>query len=315
MTEVLDQRAKYYAQQWLSPNIKNPDVVGAWRGGPNLVLRDLYNLGLKDVFEYILEALRGNLGSKAVAEFDTAWAKVAKPREDAVFHELLKKKLAIGPDGEHLPGVIGTTQLGNRIVGKTFKVYTRKNGREDLVLPKNVYWPIYAGEGDERAENSGVADELPEGAEPLSVGALVTRIANVVAIDACDAIVDRLDEGTGSATIRGRVGAQPAGADATESGVLLFTLTCAATAFGAAGDDTPGGLATAAAIADDTSADASGTLGYCRAGSIGTGGGAPDDLIDGEAGTSGADFNFNTLAIVIGATVSMTSWTVTMPES
>lgn len=140
-----------------------------------------------------------------------------------------------------------------------------------------------------------------------------TRISNAAAIAACNAIVDLLDEGTGAATIRGRTGTQPANPDATESGTLLFTLTCSSTAFGAAADANPGGRATAASITDDTSADATGTLGYCRAGSIGAGGG--NAHIDGEAGTSGADFNFNTVSIVAGSTVSLTSWTVTMPES
>ena len=314
-TAVLDGAAKFYARQWLSPDIPNPNQEGMWRGGPSLVLRDLYNLTFKDAFEYVLQGIRDNLGKKALADFDAAWAKTAKPREDKVFHELLKTKLAVGPDGEHLDGVIGTTQIDNRIVGKRVVIHKRKGARPDLAMVKNAYWPVYAGEGHERAAYSDVADELPEDAEPLSVGALNTRVANVIAIELCDAMVDHLDEGTGAATIRGRVGAQPAGADETESGTLLFTLTCNATSFGAASDAGPGGIATAASISDDTNADASGTLGYCRAGSIGSGGGAPDDLIDGEAQTSGGDFNFNTLSIVAGATVSMTSWTVTMPES
>ncbi len=62
-------------------------------------------------------------------------------------------------------------------------------------------------------------------------------------------------------------------------------------------------------------ADAAGTLGYCRASATNDGATPLDDHIDGEAGTSGADFNFNMLSIVSGATVSLTSWTVTMPES
>ena len=142
--------------------------------------------------------------------------------------------------------------------------------------------------------------------------ALNTRIAAVAAIAACDAIVDRLDLGTTAATIRGRSGTQPADPDAAESGTLLFTLTCSDPAFGAAVDAAPGGRATANSITDDSSADATGTLAYCRAGATGTG---ADDVIDGEAGTSSADFNFNTVSIVSGSTVSMTSWTVTMPQT
>ncbi len=138
------------------------------------------------------------------------------------------------------------------------------------------------------------------------------RLSANCAIDACDAIVDRLDLGSTDATIRGRTGTQPSDPDATESGTLLFTLTMSATAFGAAADGAPGGVATAASITDDSSADATGTLAYCRIGSTGTG---ADDEIDGEAGTSGADFNFNTVSIVSGSTVSMTSLTVTVPQT
>jgi len=142
--------------------------------------------------------------------------------------------------------------------------------------------------------------------------ALNTRLAAATAIAACNAVVDALDGGTTAATIRGRTGTQPADPDAAESGTLLFTLTCTDPAFGGAVDGAPGGVATASAITDDSSADATGTLTYCRAGATGTG---ADDIIDGEAGTSGADFNFNTVSIVSGSTVSMTSWTVTMPQT
>jgi len=145
--------------------------------------------------------------------------------------------------------------------------------------------------------------------------ALNTRISNEVALLMADACVDNLDEGAGAAVIQGRTGAQPAGADTATSGTNLFTLVCSDPAFGNAADGAPGGVATASAVTDDSSADATGTLGYCRASSTADGATPADDHIDGEAGTSGADFNFNTLAIVSGATVSLTSWTVTMPES
>jgi hypothetical protein len=148
-----------------------------------------------------------------------------------------------------------------------------------------------------------------------SLYALNTRISNVTAILACDAVVDALDEGTGAAVIQGRTGAQPADPDTTVTGTLLFTLVCSDPAFGGAVDAGPGAIATADPITDDPSADATDTVGYLRASSSNDGAAPLDDHIDGEAGTSGADFNFNTLAIVTGAVVSMTAWTVTMPES
>ena len=147
------------------------------------------------------------------------------------------------------------------------------------------------------------------------MGATVTKISNEVALLMADACVDNLDEGSAGATIQGRTGSQPADPDTSVSGTNLFTLTCSATAFGAAADATPGGEATAASITDDSSADATGTLGYVRCSSSNSGGTPLDDHIDGEAGTSGADWNFNTLSIVSGSTVSATSWTVKMPES
>lgn len=130
-----------------------------------------------------------------------------------------------------------------------------------------------------------------------------------------DAAVDNLDEGAGAAVIQGRTGAQPADPDTAVSGTNLFTLVCSDPAFGNAADAAPGGTATASAITADSSADATGTLGYCRASSTADGATPADDHIDGEAGTSGADFNFNTLAIVSGANVDLTAWTVTQPES
>lgn len=137
-----------------------------------------------------------------------------------------------------------------------------------------------------------------------------TRISNAAAIAACDAIVDLLDAGAGAGYIEIRTGAQPADPDTAASGTLLATLTCSDPAFGAAADAAPGATATASSITDDSSADATGTAGYFRAYDS-------DDnaIIDGEVGTSGADMNLNSVSISSGATVSVTSWTVTMPES
>jgi hypothetical protein len=149
----------------------------------------------------------------------------------------------------------------------------------------------------------------------MPVGALNTRISNEVAILMCDAAVDNLDEGTAGGVVEGRSGAQPADPDTLVSGTLLFTLLLSATAFGNAIDAAPGAIATAAAITDDSSADATATVGYCRASSSNAQPTPLDDHIDGEAGTAGADWNFNTTSIVAGSTVSATSWTVTQPES
>ena len=315
-TATLDEAARHYAGEWMRPDRKSPSGL-LYIGGPAYVLQDFQNFTFKDEFDYLLDGIKQWLGARALGQFEKA-AKGFIPRDDGVFQQLLKERLAIDPDGNHIDGAIGTTELGNRIVGHRQKIIkTRRLG--EVALLKHVYWPIYAGETEERIAGHirteiGVgagADPLPPGAVSPSIGATNPNISAEAAIAGCDAIVDRLDEGSTAATIRGRTGAQPADPDAAETGTLLFTLTMSATAFGNAADDAPGGLATAAAITDDSSADATGTLAYCRCGATGTG---ADDHIDGEAGTSASDFNFNTLAITSGSTVSMSAFTVEVPQ-
>ena len=301
---TLDQAAIDYAAMFLQPSVKSPS--GAWVSGPERIQQDFYAFDFKDEFEYLLQKIRQELGKSSKARLDAIAEKTFSPRDDRTLEKLLAEKLAVDLNGDHIEGRVGTVQIGARVVGK------RLNSRGFV---KNLYWPIYAGEGEERSIGSSVVDSLPEGAEPLPVGALNTRISNECAILACDSVVDNLDEGTGAAVIQGRSGTQPADPDTTVTGTLLFTLVCSDPAFGAAADAAPGATATASSITDDSSADATGTLGYCRASATNDGATPLDDHIDGEAGTSGADFNFNTLSIVSGATVSMTSWTVTMPES
>lgn len=122
---------------------------------------------------------------------------------------------------------------------------------------------------------------------------LVTGTRNA----ACDAIVDLIDVGStdpnGDIVIR------------TVGDVEVATLAFAATAFGASA----AGVATAAAIADDTNA---------------TGGTAHDfifqnrdnaEVLEGTVLTSGGDLNLSSLVIGAGDTVSISSFTVTMPAS
>lgn len=146
--------------------------------------------------------------------------------------------------------------------------------------------------------------------------ALDTRISIAMAIDMADAGLVLLDEGTVGVVLEGRTTPRPADPDAAVTGSLLFALNSDdGTTFGGAVDDSPGALATAGVIDDDISADDTGTLAYIRASSANSVDTPLNDHIDGEAGTSGADFNFNTLEIVSGATVSLTSWTAKMPQS
>lgn len=314
-TATLDQAARDYAGMWLLADRKSPSGK-MWINGPERVLQDFHNAHFKDEFEYLVHSdsgIKAWLGSKALKEFETRAEEVFTKRDDAVFAEELKTRLAVDPKGNHIEGAIGTVKLGNRIVGGQAKIIkTRRFG--EIILSKPVYWPVYAGESEERKAGSSRPDPLPEGAEPwplFEMQATNPNISAECAILGLDTIVDNLDEGSTAATIRGRTGTQPADPDATETGTLLFTLTMSDPAFGAASDDTPGAIATADTITDDSSADATGTLAYCRVGATGTG---ADDHIDGSAGTSSADFIFNTVSIVSGSTVSMSAFTMSLPQ-
>ena len=146
--------------------------------------------------------------------------------------------------------------------------------------------------------------------------ALDTRISIAMAIAMADAGLVLLDEGTVGVVIEGRTTPRPADPDAAVTGTLLFQLNSDdAVTFAGAVDGAPGAIATAGVIDDDTVANNTGTLLYVRASSANVVDTPLNDHMDGEAGTSGADFNFNTLAIVAGATVSLTAWTATMPQS
>lgn len=135
-------------------------------------------------------------------------------------------------------------------------------------------------------------------------------ITNAAVLAMLNNLAATFDAGT-AAVIEGRTGTQPADADSSVTGTLLFTCTMNATAFGAGAADTnPGGRLTASAITDDSSADATGTLGYLVI-KTQTGGTVVMML---SVGTSGADANFNTLSIVSGAVVSISAFTVSMAE-
>lgn len=143
--------------------------------------------------------------------------------------------------------------------------------------------------------------------------AVATRISNAAAKAACDAIVDRLDLGTGTATGLLRIydGTQATDPDtAVGAQVKLAELTLTNPAFGNAADASPGGRATAATITGDSSADATGTASWFRA--IDRDATA---VIDGSVGTSSADLILGSVSITAGVQVNITSWTVTVPET
>jgi hypothetical protein len=99
-------------------------------------------------------------------------------------------------------------------------------------------------------------------------------------------------------------GSRPANVAAAISGTLLAECVCNASAFAAAAS---GGVLTANAIANDSSANASGTASHYRLfRSDGT-----TAVIDGDVSTSGADLNLDNTSINSGQVVSITSFTIT----
>ena len=126
------------------------------------------------------------------------------------------------------------------------------------------------------------------------------KISNAAANAEIDALTALLNTGY----LRIYDGTQPANVDtAISDQTLLAELRFGATAFGAGSS----GVATANAITQDSSANATGTAAWFRAlGSNGT-----SAVADGSVGTSGADLNLNSVAIQSEAAVSVTSMTIT----
>jgi hypothetical protein len=118
---------------------------------------------------------------------------------------------------------------------------------------------------------------------------------------------DFIGTAAASGYIRIYTGTQPTDADtAIGAQVLLATLRFGATAFPAA----VAGVLTANAITSDTNAAATGTAAWARIlKSDGT-----STLFDGTVGTSAANVVINSVAISAGATVSCSSFTVTISK-
>lgn len=122
-------------------------------------------------------------------------------------------------------------------------------------------------------------------------------------------MVDELDTGTGAGTIPIRTGAPPTNVSDASSGTLLGTCTFSATAFGAAST----GVATAAAITSDTTADNSGDAGHFRLYK-----GAAGDTAASAQGTAGnagdtPDMTFDNKTIVAGGVIAISSMALTVP--
>lgn len=113
-----------------------------------------------------------------------------------------------------------------------------------------------------------------------------------------------LDSGAGPCTLQFRTGAQPASVATAVSGTLLGTLTC--------GDPLAtelDGVLTFAVITQDSAADNGGTAGYARL--FDGDGDAVGDFSVGASG-SGADIILNTLTIVAGGPILVSSFVITI---
>lgn len=135
------------------------------------------------------------------------------------------------------------------------------------------------------------------------------KVSTAVRNAACDATVDLVDGGSGAGTIGIRTGPAPTNPSDANSGTLLATLTFSDPAFG----NSSTGTATASAITDDSSADATGTPEHFRVYDSDN-----NCIWQGTAGASGggAELQFTGLSggqIISGGTVSISSFTVTMP--
>jgi hypothetical protein len=121
-----------------------------------------------------------------------------------------------------------------------------------------------------------------------------------------DALVARMNLGSGPATLKIYSGTQPANGDAAEAGTLLGTLTFSDPAAPAASS----GVITFSSITEDSSADAAATATWAR---IEDSDG--NNVFDGDVGESGNMIVLNTAVIAAGGPIRITSFTITMPSS
>jgi len=132
------------------------------------------------------------------------------------------------------------------------------------------------------------------------------RLAVAARDAAADAVVDRLDAGSGAGTVQVRTGSQPATADDAATGTLLATITLGDPAFGAAAS----GTALVASTPRSGTAVATGTAGWFRARDS-----DGNTVFDGSvtATGGGGDLTLATTSIVTGADVRITSGSYSQP--
>lgn len=134
---------------------------------------------------------------------------------------------------------------------------------------------------------------------------MTLRVATASRNAGLDAAFDRANAGAGPGTIKVYTGAQPANADAAETGTLLVTFTLADPAFAGAVN----GVKDLDGDPDLTAAAANaGTAGWARCEDS-----DGNNVFDGSVGTAGTDFIINSTSITSGQTVNLTLGSITDP--
>ena len=132
-----------------------------------------------------------------------------------------------------------------------------------------------------------------------------THISTAAGGDCATAIKNRIDGGAGAGVIKCYDGSMPASPDdAITSQTLLGTLTLSDPCGSVSGK-----TLTFSVITQDSAADASGSIVFCRVEDS-----AGNAIIDGDASvTAGTGmFKFNTTTVVAGGPIAMTSGTITV---
>lgn len=147
-----------------------------------------------------------------------------------------------------------------------------------------------------------------------------TELSNTLVSAMLDNAVNvLLNEGLANGIVNIYTGAVPTDCETAPTGTLLGTCVLNSTPFGAAADLVPGAQITANTVVDDIAADAAGVAGYFRAYSSDSGTDASklNCHIQGTAGEAAdsTDLTLDNKTIVLGGTISVTAWTINMPES
>ena len=157
-TATLDLAAKTWAGHFNLPSQFSNKNEGTAIAGREWVMQNFYRADFKDEFEYLLPKFKARLGPESLDEFEADAAERFTPRSQETFKQLLSDKLAIDPDGNHIPGKIGTVVVGQTKVGTRITRHGMMDAR----------WSLYAGEAEERAAgNVRERGKVGKGADPL----------------------------------------------------------------------------------------------------------------------------------------------------